>query len=71
MKKGKTKSSTIVASYESDLSLVLNWLRLNKAISATGEIYETKNGQYAIRVKHKKPIKTMVSDKFGTFAIVK
>ena len=67
----KRNFSTIVASYQSDLSLVLNWLRLNKAISSPGEIYETKNGTYAVRVKHKKPIKTMVSDRFGSFARVK
>ena len=67
----KKKFSTIVASYESDLSLVLNWLRLNKAISSIGEIYKTKNSTYAVRVKHKKPIGTMVSDKFGSFARVK
>ena len=70
----KKNSSTIVAINETDLGLILNWLKLNKAISASGSAYEMKNGSYAVRVKHslsKKEIRHLVKERFGMFAKVK
>ena len=74
MKKKGSKFSTVVATYETDLSLVLNWLKLNKAISYSGAIYDTKNKTYAARVKGKKSkesLNNIVKDRFGSFAKVK
>jgi len=74
MKRKNSRTSTIVATYETDLSLVINWLKLNKSISSLGAIYETKNKTYAVRVKHKKSkeaINNLVKDRFGSFARVK
>lgn len=71
----KNKSVTIIATYSSDLTLVLNWLRLNKAISGSGDRRQTKSGNYAVSVKMKKgftkqKINNLVKDKFGVFAKV-
>ncbi len=44
MKGKNSKTAIVTAIYETDLSLVMNWLRLSKAISSLGSIYETKNG---------------------------
>tara|TARA_Y100000593_G_C4285430_1_gene325193 strand:- start:771 stop:995 length:225 start_codon:yes stop_codon:yes gene_type:complete len=74
MKKKAPKTSTIIATYETDLSLVINWLKLNRAISSSGPIYEMKNGSYGVKVKNKKSksdIKDLVLDRFGSFARVK
>jgi hypothetical protein len=74
MKRKNSKTATVVATYETDLSLVMNWLRLNKAISSFGSIYETKNKTYAVRVKIKKSkesLNNLVKDRFGSFAKVK
>ena len=74
MKKKGSKTSVVVATYETDLSLVINWLKLNKAISSSGAIYETKNKTYAVRVKSKKSkesLNNLVKDRFGSFAKVK
>ncbi len=68
------KNLTVVANYQTDLSLVLNWLRLNKSITSSGPQYETAGGKYAARVKSKKSkkdLKNFVKDRFGTFATVK
>ena len=73
VKKPRSKSATIHATYETDLGLVLNWLRLNKAISSSGAPYETKNGGYAVRVRgkvSKSAIVDLVKDRFGIFAKV-
>ena len=73
MKKKNSKISTIFASYETDLGLVLNWLRLNKAIVSVGNIRKTNNA-YAVTVKTKLPksdIRALVKDRFGIFAKVK
>ena len=72
LKKPYKKSATIIATYETDLGLVLNWLRLNKALSSVGEIREIKAG-YGVRVKSKiskESLKDLVKDKFGVFAKV-
>jgi hypothetical protein len=66
------KKYTVVATYNDDLSLVLNWLRLNKAITSSSSRKEVKAG-YAVRVtskKSKKELNSFVKDKFGVFAKV-
>ena len=74
MKKKNSKTSTIYASYGTDLSLVLNWLRLNKAIKSVGEINKSAAGIYSATVKSKvskKDLSNLVKDRFGVFAKVK
>jgi hypothetical protein len=74
MKKKGSKTSTVLATYETDLSLVLNWLKLSKAILSHGAIYETENKIYAVRVKSKKSkesLNNIVKDRFGSFAKVR
>tara|TARA_R100000005_G_scaffold49069_1_gene23533 strand:- start:361 stop:576 length:216 start_codon:yes stop_codon:yes gene_type:complete len=69
----KKKNIRIVASYESDLGLVLRWLRLKKVISSASSPYETKNKTYAVRVASrvsKKDLSDIVKDRFGIFAKV-
>ena len=72
MKKKNSKNITIVAEYETDLGLIIQWLRLNKAISSAGSI--TKRGStYAVRVKgkiSKQGVSNLVKDRFGVFARV-
>ena len=73
MKKSKSKTATIVATYRDDLSLVLNWLRLLKVIKSVGDIVETKSGAYRVKVKSsvsKSELNTKVKDRFGSFAKV-
>ena len=73
MKKSKSKTATIVATYRDDLSLVLNWLRLLKVIKSVGDIVETKSGVYRVKVKSsvsKSELNTKVKDRFGSFAKV-
>ena len=73
LKKPQSKLATIHAAYESDLGLILNWLRINKAITSYGAPYETKNGGYAIRVRgrvNKSTIRDLVKDRFGIFGKV-
>lgn len=70
MKKKNSKTATIVATYRTDLELIVNWLRLNKAISSSSPIREL-NSAYAVTVKgktSKSNIKNLVKDKFGVFA---
>ena len=66
------KKMTIITSYSQDLSLVLQWLRLKRAIKRHGEI--RKLGLvYAAEVlskNSKKEMKSIVKEKFGTFAKV-
>jgi len=72
LKKPNSKRATIIAGYDADLSLVLNWLRLNKAVSSVGERIELERG-FAVRVKSKlskKDLNNMVKDRFGIFAKV-
>lgn len=73
LKKPRSKLTTIHATYESDLGLILNWLRINKAITSSGAPYETKNGGYAISVRGrvgKSVIRDLVKDRFGIFGKV-
>jgi len=72
LKKPYKKSATIIAAYETDLGLVLNWLRLNKAVTSIGEKRDLGNG-YAVKVKSKiskKALNNLVKDRFGVFAKV-
>ena len=72
VKKPNSKRSTIIAGYSTDLSLVLNWLRLNKAITNAGKTREIARG-YAVSVKSKmskKDLNSLVKEKFGVFAKV-
>ena len=69
----RNKNVRIVASYESDLGLVLRWLRLKKAISSAGEPYMTKSNSYAVIVRPTVPksdLASIVKDRFGIFAKV-
>ena len=62
---------TVTATYKSDLSLVLFWLKLNNA-AAPGKIKKTKSG-YSASVtpkKSKSEIKSLVKDRFGIYANV-
>ena len=73
MKKKYSKKATIVATYRTDISLVINWLRLLKVIKDMSEITERKNGTYSVRVKtkvSKEELNTLVKDRFGVFAKV-
>jgi len=72
LKKPNSKKATIIAGYSEDLSLVLNWLRLNKVISSASNRRELQRG-FAVTVKSKlskKDLNTMVKDRFGVFAKV-
>ena len=67
------KKFRIYASLANDLSLVLNWLRLNKAVSKTGEPFEAKRGGYVVSVisrVSKKELSGLVRERFGAFAKV-
>jgi len=72
IKKPKKKTATVIASFETDLGLVLNWLKLNRAISTCGPIREVGRG-YAVCVKSKMSkddLNNLVKEKFGVFAKV-
>lgn len=72
MKKKNSKKATVIALYDTDLSLVLNWLRLKKAITSVGERREIASG-YAVSVKSKiskSALNDLVKERFGSFAKV-
>jgi len=72
LKKPYSKKATIITTYDTDMGMVLNWLRLNKAIRAAGPRRDI-NGGYAVIVKgkiSKSAIRDLVKDKFGVFAKV-
>tara|TARA_R110000765_G_C18675678_1_gene578669 strand:- start:282 stop:503 length:222 start_codon:yes stop_codon:yes gene_type:complete len=72
MKKKKSKTATIVATYRTDLELIIGWLRLNKAISGSSVIRKL-NSTYATTVRAKSSkadINKLVKDRFGVFAKV-
>jgi hypothetical protein len=72
LKKPNSKTATIITTYDTDMGLVLNWLRLNKAITAAGDRRDLDGG-YAVKVKgkvSKSAIRDLVKDKFGVFAKV-
>jgi hypothetical protein len=73
VKKPRSKRATIAATYRADLGLILSWLKLNKAITAHGEIRALRNDSYAVSVKskvNKASLNDLVKDKFGIFAKV-
>ena len=72
MKKKNSKKATVIALYDTDLSLVLNWLRLKKAITSVGERREIASG-HAVSVKSKiskSALNDLVKERFGSFAKV-
>ena len=67
------KNIRIYANYKSDLALIVQWLKLNRAISHAGTPYETKRGGYSVGVKPragKEEVQRIVKDRFGSFAKV-
>ena len=73
LKKPRSKSATVAATYRTDLGLVLSWLKLNKAITDHGGIREIRNDLYAVSVKskvNKSELNNLVKDRFGVFAKV-
>ena len=71
MKKKNSKTATVIATYQADLGMILNWLKLNKAITSSGKMRELKGGTYAVTVKgklSKKNLNDFVKDRFGSFA---
>jgi hypothetical protein len=72
LKKKNSKKATVIALYDTDLGLVLNWLRLKKVITSAGEKREIASG-YAVAVKSKvskSELNTIVKNRFGSFAKV-
>tara|TARA_B100000073_G_C23545799_1_gene498057 strand:- start:466 stop:669 length:204 start_codon:yes stop_codon:yes gene_type:complete len=62
------KKVTIAASYSSDLDLALRWLKLNKALKATGPVKKVGN-IYTVTVKSrsKEQVEKLIKDRFGIF----
>lgn len=59
----------IVAGYQTDLEMALNWLRLKKAISAVGETRK-QNGLYIASIRSKmnrSEVQKILSDRFGHY----
>ena len=61
----------ITAPYQTDLGLVIYWLKLNDAISSASKVKKSGN-EYSVSVKSKKgkDVKSLVKDRFGVFAKV-
>ena len=61
----------ITAPYQTDLGLVIYWLKLNDAISSASKIKKS-GSEYSVSVKSKKgkDTKALVKDRFGVFAKV-
>ena len=74
MKKKNSKTATVIATYSADLGMILNWLKLNKAIKAIGPMRQINGGSYAVTVKgkiSKEKLNSLVKERFGTFVKVK
>ena len=72
MKKPDSKKVTIYTGYENDMGMVINWLKLKKAITDLGKVTKSGSG-YAVRVKSKKTkkdIRDILKAKFGMFVKV-
>jgi len=72
MKKPHAKRAKIVGAYQTDVSLALNWAKLNKAIRAAGEIRKIGD-RYVVSVKSrisKKDLKHLIKERFGIFVSV-
>jgi hypothetical protein len=62
----------IVAGYQTDLEMALNWLRLKKVISAVGETRK-QNGLYIASIRSKmnrSEVQKILSDRFGHYVKV-
>lgn len=65
-------SVTITGPYNTDLGLIVAWLRANKAISSSRGIKKTGQ-KYSVTVtpiKNKSEISYLVKERFGSFADV-
>jgi len=74
MKKKNSKTATVIATYSTDLGMVLNWLKLNKAIKSIGPVRQIAGGSYAATVKgkvSKEKLNDLAKDRFGSFVRVK
>ena len=74
-KKRNSKYAIISAQSSGDMSQILNWLRLNKAIRNAGEIRQSGNS-YIVKVKvrskyNKSSLAELVKSKFGIFGSVR
>jgi len=62
----------LVAGYQTDLEMALNWLRLKKALADVGEIRK-QNGLYIATIKSKmnrSEVQKILSDRFGHYVKV-
>lgn len=63
------KIAHLAGSFETDVHLAVSWLRLNKAVSVSGD-YEKRDNVYIIPVrllKPKKEVAELLSARFGRF----
>ena len=67
LKKPKSKYATISAQSSSDMSQILTWLRLNKAIKTAGEIRKSGDSYKSGKAK----IAKLVKSRFGIFGRVR
>lgn len=66
--KEKKRKLTLTSQNRSDLEVALQWLRLNKLISAGGKIKKAGDKhKVTISVSDKARASYMVKDRFGTF----
>ena len=71
-KKPRSKGSTIIAMYRTDLELILYWVQNNRMLKGASEIKKRDN-RYTVRVAHKgskADLRKLVKDRFGVFAEV-
>jgi hypothetical protein len=63
------KTSHLVGAYQTDISMAVSWLRLNKAISSSGDC--TKQGLVHVcpirMTKSKKEVAELLLSRFGHF----
>jgi len=72
MKKPASKKATIHTGYESDIGIVINWLKLKKVLTDLGKVGKSGNG-YSVAVKTKKTkkdLRDMLKSRFGMFVKV-
>lgn len=75
IKKESGKYATILANSTDDMSLILAWLRGNKAIRSAGQVRKSGNS-YIVKVRvnpkfGRTGVFNLVKDKFGMFARVR
>ena len=74
MKKKNSKTATVIATYSTDLGMILSWLKLNKAINTIGPMRQLTGGSYAVTVRgkiSKEKLNDLAKDRFGSFVKVK